>query len=348
MMNLSMGIDVGNSKCVIYAFSNIGEVLLNGVQVDTNDETQWRILLEDLSSRFVVRACFEVGPHYEWLYDLLMEYCLEVEVVNPADFAVISRSQRKTDRIDAQKLAEGLHRGDLPTVYVPEKAIRADRRLVSFVHKLSQDLGKVKGRIRSLLSPQRLVCPQTDILSQKGRAWLETEAMPRLGDQERSFLKMLLAQADLLVEQRAELDRRVRERVETYEESRYLSSIPGFGPLTTLAVTSAIADVSRFRKPGQLASYFGVCGFIHQSGRSVYMGGMTKRGNNHVRWLLSQALLHLHRKDPSAKKRYMRLRRGKPTGVSRGAQMRWLTEIIWRLLTNGDYYRIKPLPRPAA
>ena len=48
-----------------------------------------------------------------WLYDLLKEYCGEVVVIDPAQFAIISKSQRKTDKIDAQKLAEGLRRGDL-------------------------------------------------------------------------------------------------------------------------------------------------------------------------------------------------------------------------------------------
>jgi transposase len=296
----------------------------------------------------MVRACFEVGPHYEWLYDLLMEYCLEVEVVNPADFVLISRSQRKTDKIDAQKLAEGLHRGDLPSIYVPDKAVRADRRLVSFVHKLSQNVSTIKGRIRSLLSPQRLICPYRDVLGRQGRKWLETEALPQLGDQERVLLEMLVAQADLLLAQRAELDRRVDERAGVYDCADYLRSIPGFGPLTTLALASATGDVSRFSTPGQLSSYFGVCGSIHQSGRSVWRGGLTKRGNRHVRWLLSQSLQHLHRKDPKAAKRYKRLKRGKPTGVARGAQMRWLTEIVWRLMTYGEFYRIKPLARAGA
>jgi transposase len=153
----------------------------------------------------------------------------------------------------------------------------------------------------------------------------------------------------LLIEQRAELDREVADRAAEYDGSKSLKSIPGFGPLTTLAVASAIGDVSRFAKPGQLSSYFGVCGSIHQSGNVRWMGSMTKRGNIHVRWLLSQSLQHLHRKDPKAAKRYKRLKRGKPVGVCRGAQMRWLTSIIWRLLTHGDIYRTGgPAKRKAA
>ena len=339
MINLSMGIDVGASFCVIYAFSEVGEVVVDGKELGTFDLKSWHDLLEPLAEEFEVRACFEMSPHYEWLYDLLMEYCREVEVINPADFAVIARSQRKTDKIDARKLAEGLYRGDLPSVYVPNKLVREDRRLVSFAHKLSQDLGKLKGQIRGLLIPYRLRCPYSDVLGLSGRRWLEREATKGLDEQARMFLSMLLERADVLVEQRSKVDRMVQERTERYAESRYLRSIPGFGPLTTLAVISAVGEVSRFDKPGRLSSYFGVCGSVRQSGKVNWQGPMTKRGNIHVRWLLSQSLSHLHRKDPKAYQRFRRLKRGKPTGVARGAQMRWLTEIIWHLLQKREYYR---------
>ena len=339
MMNLSIGIDVGASFCVIYAFSEVGEVVVDGKELETFDLKSWHDLLKPLAKEFKVRACFLVGPHYEWLYDLLMEYCREVEVINPADFAVISKSQRKTDKIDARKLAEGLCRGDLPSVYVPDKLVREDRRLVSFTHKLSQDLNKLKGQIRSLLTPHRLRCPYSDVLGLSGRHWLEKKAMSQLDEQAQVFLAMLLERADVMVEHRSRVDKMVSERSARYAEARYIRSIPGFGPLTTLAVMSAVAEVSRFDKPGQLSSYFGVCGSVHQSGKINWKGPMTKRGNVHVRWLLSQSLKHLHQKDPKAYRRYRRLKRGKPTGVARGAQMRWLTEIIWRLLQKREYYR---------
>ncbi len=348
MMNLSIGIDVGDSDCFITGLTEVGELIFEGKMIDTNNEEEWRELLMDLSSRFKTQAAFEIGPHYEWLFDLLMEYCFDVQVINPSDFALINRSVKKTDKIDSIKIAKALHRGDLPTVYIPAKAVRADRRLVSFVHKHSQSLSKVKGRIRSLLKPLRMKCPYGDVLGKGSRQWMSEEVLPKLEDQEKMFLEMLLAQGDLLMEQRAKLDSKVSKRLTEYENAKYLQSIPGFGPLTSLAVASAIDDVSRFAEPGRLSSYFGVCGSIFQSGSFRRMGPMTKRGNVHVRWLLSQSLLHLHNRDPKARQRYKRLKRGKPTGVARGAQMRWLTEIIWRLLTNKDFYRIASKPRTAS
>ena len=184
-------------------YKRSGEIVLDGKKIETHNEEQWREVLEELSSHFKVQAAFEVGPHYEWLYDLLAEYCFNIEVINPGDFVLICRSKKKTDAIDSMKMAEGLHRGDLPTVYVPSRAVRGDRRLVSFIHKHSQSLSQVKGRIRSLLSPLRLKCPFGDVLGKGALEWLEKEALPKIAVQERMFLEMLLAQGKLLMEQRA-------------------------------------------------------------------------------------------------------------------------------------------------
>jgi transposase len=138
------------------------------------------------------------------------------------------------------------------------------------------------------------------------------------------------------------LDAEVVERLKGYdaEEVRILDSVPGFGPLTILALLCMIAGIQRFPRAKELASYFGVCGRVYQSGQTLRLGSMTKRGNATVRWLLSQALTSLHRSDARARKRYLRLRRKKPAGVARGAQVRWMLCIVWHLLTRREMYRI--------
>jgi len=338
MEHLYVGIDCGKKLSELFGFTDQGEVVVTGA-LGMYDLEPWRKKFSVLRSQYQLHVAFEVGPHYDWLYDLLTEYCAEVVVVNPANFALISHSQRKTDRIDAQLLAEGVRRGDLPAVHVPDKQTRADRRLVAFVHWHGQQLGAVKTKLRSLLQQHRLECPFTNILGKGGRRWLG-EKMPEFDPQAQVFVKLLVEQAEWLVKQRCELDQRVEARAATYAQAKVLQTIPGFGPLVILATLSAIAGIPRFARPERLSSYFGVCGSVYQSGQTLRLGSLTKRGNVHVRWLLSQALHHLHRKDPRARRRYQRLRRKKPCGVARGAQVRWLTEIIWHMLTKNEAYRL--------
>jgi transposase len=336
---LYVGIDVGNKNSQLFGFTEAGEV--KEERLSTLSEWAWREMFGQWSKGFEVRACFEAGPHYEWLYDLLCEFCEQVVMVDPGSFAMISKSQKKTDKIDARKLAEGLRRGDLPEVYVPEKRIRADRRLTHFLRWHSRKLAGIKGRVRSLLVTYRLACPYGNVLGKKAQAWLQKEGRAGMDEQGRIFLEVLLDEARSAQRHHKELLALLPERLKAYgEAAERVDSIPGFGPLVTLAVLSAIACVGRFKRPGELASYFGVCGRVFQSGNTLKLGSITKRGNKTVRWLLSQALTHLHRKDPKARMRYQKLKRKKPKGVARGAQVRWLTNIIWHLLTKREEYRM--------
>jgi transposase len=339
MKHLYLGIDWGKKFSHLFGFDEDGIVVIQG-RVATLELDAWRRTLQSLQTHSI-HAVFEIGAHYDWLYDLLKEFCVEVAVIDPAQFAIISRSQRKTDKIDAQKLAEGLRRGDLPLVHVPDKHTRADRRLVAFTHGHSQQATRVKGKIRSLLLAHHIECPFSNVTGVKAKAWLKEHAVPKLDPQAQVFLRLLIEQVELLQKQRKELDEQVAERAKTYAQAELIDSIPGVGSLGILAVLSCIAGIGRFERPGQLASYFGTCGSVRQSGNTLILGALTRRGNVHVRWLLSQALQHLHRKDPRARKRYLKLKRKKPRGVARAAQVRWLTEIIWRMLTKNEIYRIK-------
>ena len=340
MTHLYLGIDWGKKFSQLFGFDQNGEIVMEK-RLATLDLSAWRKTLQSLKS-YSIHAAFEIGAQYDWLHDLLAEYCCEVSVIDPAQFAIICKSQRKTDKIDAQKIAEGLRCGDLPLVHVPDKQTRADRRLVGFTHWHSQQTSRVKGKIRSLLLAQRLECPYSNVTGISALEWLEQQALPHMDADAQMFLRFLLAQAEQLRQQRKELDARVAVHAKRYKQAEVLDSVPGLGHLAILAVLSSIAGVERFARPEQLSSYWGVCSSVYQSGATLRLGSLTRRGNVHVRWLLSQALQHLHRKDARARKRYLKLRRKKPSGVARAAQVRWLTQIIWHLLMKNEPYRIKP------
>lgn len=340
MRILYVGIDVGKRFCQLFAFTEAGEVFEE--RIGTLDEEIWVRLFEGWSREFEVRSCFEAGAHYEWMYDFLRQYCSEVAMIDPAQFGVISKSQKKTDKIDARKLAEGLRRGDLPCVFVPEKEVRGDRRLVSFVHAHSRRTASLKTRLRSLLMTYRLSCPCSDVASRKAQKWFEEEGKPRMDEQGRLFAEMTLQELRLLEVQRKRLDGMFPERLRRYGTlDGILDSVPGFGPLVRLCLLSSIAVVERFPRAKSLSAYFGTCGRVYQSGDKVHLGQLTKRGNRSVRWLLSQALGSLHRADARARARYMRLRRRKRVGVARAAQVNWLIRIVFHLLNRQEPYRVR-------
>ncbi len=165
-------------------------------RIGTLDEAGWCETL-GLFAGHNLHAAFEIGSQYDWLYHLLREYCVDVQVINAEAFAIVSRSQKKTDKIDALKIAEGIWRNDLPTVFVPAKHIRKDRRLVSHLHKLSQRITSTKTQVRNILFAARLTCPYTDIAGNKARAWLAEAALPKMDDQDQLIMGQLIDQLGL-------------------------------------------------------------------------------------------------------------------------------------------------------
>lgn len=332
MKQIYIGIDVGKKFSAVCVLDHNGKELRTD-RVETLAHDAWLKLLQRFKGA-TLRVAFEVGPHYDWMFDLFAPFCLEVLVVAPGD-----KPLKKTDRTDAARLARLLWRGDLQSIYVPPSQIRRDRRLVARLHALSGQIGTTKIMMRDMLYTAQLTCPHSDLAGAKAREWLAS-ALLKLEAQEQLLLEQLLAQLALLQDQYQQLYALISERLKEYPEAKLLRSIPGFGPLVTLAVLSALGQIGRFATPDQLASYFGLCGRVDQSGDRLQIFSITRRGNRHARWLLGQAVTHLICRDPKARRRYQKLRRKKKAKVARVALMRWITTIVWRMLKSNEQYRL--------
>ncbi|KAF1688610.1 IS110 family transposase [Pseudoxanthomonas koreensis] len=62
--------------------------------------------------------------------------------------------------------------------------------------------------------------------------------------------------------------------------------VPGVGLLTATALRASAGDLSRFRNGRQFAAWLGLTPREHSSGQQRRLGGMTKRGDVHLRTLL--------------------------------------------------------------
>jgi transposase len=91
-----------------------------GLAGETLAEGQVRTTQEDIKELFqaltVARVVIEVGTHSAWVQDLITEWGHEVLVANPRLMEGSKRRKRKSDRIDANKLAR-LGRVDPQSLY---------------------------------------------------------------------------------------------------------------------------------------------------------------------------------------------------------------------------------------
>jgi transposase len=97
-------------------------------------------------------------------------------------------------------------------------------------------------------------------------------------------------------------------------QSKRLMTIPGVGPVSSVAVSCWIGEIARFSNAKKLASYFGLAPRVRQSAETEHHGHITKEGNRMVRWLVIQAaLVHTRRGKGPSRKHYLGVlrRRGK-------------------------------------
>lgn len=108
---LTVGVDLGDrwsQYCIL------------GLEGETLAEGQLRTTQEDVREFFqaltVARVVMEVGTHSAWVQDVITEWGHEVLVANPRLMEGSKRRKRKSDRIDAHKLAR-LGRVDPQSLY---------------------------------------------------------------------------------------------------------------------------------------------------------------------------------------------------------------------------------------
>src|ERR1700736_7088280 len=108
---LTVGVDLGDrwsQYCIL------------GLEGETLAEGQLRTTQEDVREFFqaltATRVVIEVGTHSAWVQEAITEWGHEVLVANPRLMEGSKRRKRKSDRIDAKKLAR-LGRGGPPSLY---------------------------------------------------------------------------------------------------------------------------------------------------------------------------------------------------------------------------------------
>ena len=118
---LSIGLDYHVRMSAICVLDENGKTNNTQVIHGTMD-----ILLEELKKiKKPFKICFEASTGYGVLYErlLALKPARQVAVVHPGKVRLIFNTKRKTDRIDAKKLATLLFLDQLPQVYVPSVSI---------------------------------------------------------------------------------------------------------------------------------------------------------------------------------------------------------------------------------
>lgn len=263
----------------------------------------------------------------------------DVTLADAAKAKALAPLTAKTDKIDARVLAELARRDLVPTVWLPDPRVRAERERAHFRLHLVRHRTALKNRIHATLITFGQPVPVSDLFGQAGRRLLTGLELP---EPWASTLERGLTLVDELTRQIDRCEAELRALGADHPYVPLLLTVPGVGWTLAYTIAAEIGDIGRFASPKKLVAYTGLCPRVYQSGETDHRGRLTKTGPKYLRWALVEAAVHA-----STNERYRRRydttkrRLGKQRGsrIARVELARELASVIWHMLTRQEPFR---------
>lgn len=295
------------------------------------------------------RVVLEVGTSAGWVHDVAVEQGYAVEVANPNHEGWRWRNvKRKTDRLDALKLAKLSAAGQLPTVHMPSRAVREHRALIQYRSQLVGRRTRIKNTIRSLVHRQGLsMACGARAWTQKEMATLHLWSRPWEQIEKEELWRGQLHEELHALERIEEQLLRVERKLDTLgrEDERIvkLQSIPCVGPRTAEMLAAVLDDPHRFKSRKEVGSYVGLTPRQYQSGQMDRSGGISKQEHRQLRRMLVEVSWLALRYNPMLRVVYERICRGSPSRkkIAIVAVARKLLVIAWAMLRDGTRWQCR-------
>jgi len=233
-------------------------------------------------------AAMEATLFTGWIYDHLLPHAAALKVAHPLMLRAIAAAKKKNDRIDANKIADGLRCDFLPECYMASTEIRERRRTLRYRNLLVRQAVQLKNKISGLLM-EAGVSYNKQKLHKVGyfRELLATNQ--EIGEGLRPLLRICRETLVRLQKTESALVRSLEHDVLLAERVERLMTIPAVGPITALTWVLEIGDVKRFSSIKKAISYCGLCGAEKSSANMSKRTPLSKQRNKHLQSVLIEA-----------------------------------------------------------
>ena len=292
------GIDIHKKKSYLYIIDNKGKRVFSA-NIDTKIES-YRKVLEQYDPD-EIQIAIEIGSLTFSYCDLFLEMGISFHIVNTAKHYAIAKSNSKTDKKDAKRLAINLWKDVLPQkVYMPTPEERQLRILISHRAYYVRQLNRLINTTMACLSTYHLVLNRKALRSYN--TWLKLDKEIKSSDNR--ILKHLFSHAyedfhfihQCIGETEELLIELIKESKEFIEKFDLLLSIPGVGVITAITVICMAGNIDRFQNVRQFVKYLGLAPKVRDSGGKQYGSRkITKEGNGNLRGYLGQCTLGMIR-----------------------------------------------------
>ena len=223
-----------------------------------------------------------------WIYDTLQPFAAELQMGHPAMMKAIGASKKKTDRLDARKIADLVRCNLLPACYVAPPEIRELRQMLRYRSLVVAQATRMKNKMSGLLmgagaeyNKRRLHGKEyfTELLGTVAETPESVKDLLRLS---RGALEMFEATQRQLLD-RLQTDPLLARRVAV------LKSIRGVGEVTALTWALEVGDPHRFPSVARAMSYCGLTSALISSADKQQRAPISKQRNAHLQTVLIEA-----------------------------------------------------------
>lgn len=288
-------------------------------------------------------SAYEAGfcgctAHYE-----LLELGIENIIFNAADVSQTHKERsRKTDAIDAAKIARSLSHGDLHCIHIPPQWRLADRNLIRLRESQISDIKRMKSRVRHFMHSNGIAIPK-EYSTRWPLAffdWILATA-DSLGNSTGKTLGLMCESLVRLIGEHKALNKRLMElmRTERYEgDYALLRSVPGVGATTAVTLLLECGDLADFKSAEAFCSFLGLVPDVYQSGDHNPDCSMTRRRHKTLRYMLTECAWRAIAKDKHLSDLYVEYCRRMPKQKSIVKIANKLAKIIKFVLKNKTPY----------
>jgi transposase len=313
-----------------------------------------RRYLQTLKGR--VYVTFEEGTQAQWLYDLVRPLVTEVIVCDPRQNRLLAAGN-KSDRIDAQKLAELLRNKSLKAVDHGDHGMRILKELVRNYDCLVSDSTRVMNRLKAIYRGRAIACGGHDVYRQDRRTqWLKKLREPGAKQRATFLYEQLAALKPLRHKAKLAMVREARRQA-AYP---WLMSMPRLGAVSVAQLLAVVGTPHRFRSKRQFWTYVGLAvvtrstadhevvnGVLRRSRRPVATRGLNRNHNHLLKRVFKNAATSACHSGPFQAAYEARLRQGMDPALARLTIARQLAAITLSIWKRGEQFQVERMKQAA-
>jgi len=262
-----------------------------------------------------LEVAYEAGPCGFGIARRLKQLKVPCLVAAPSLIPKQPGSPFKTDKRDARSIARLLRAGELTGVYVPDPTDEAIRDLCRARTDAVDDLRRCRLRLKAFLLRHGYRYHGKANWSQPHMRYLRELVLPHPAM--KAILEEYLQGIDAAHQRVQRLEASMLNLLETWRLKpavQALMALRGFQLVAAMITVSELGDIHRFAHPRQLMTYLGLVSTEDSSGPRQRLGKISRCGNGHQRWILTECAEHYLR-PPKVSKELSRRQEGQPPEV---------------------------------